>query len=301
MFFKDIAPDEQPNDTYLGFMVLRPGGLVPSAGLHVGQVERVFASAGALPVVVPKTQDNARLFFRQLFAYVESGFPVFAEIGRIEHAISVVGHTGFRAASARSAPRHFACDMVNELLVMDDHFMPYRAISQRASSHIDYGFEDISTFVVPLPDKIHFSAKNADRLAVTLATEYRFGFNHAALGQPVLRYFLTTSAQLRSFMHEQRSAFEPEFMAAVMQLVLPKFVWMIEIASLAQWNNGIIATRVVADATASPAEELPIFLMHDAHRVFVWERGGAGGRRYMSPILSGSGPLSRMIGNLSIH
>jgi len=58
-------------------------------------------------------------------------------------------------------------------------------------------------------------------------------------------------------MNRRRSQFDPELLKITMQLTLPQFVWLIEIASQDQWKNGTIATRVVVDATASPAEQLP--------------------------------------------
>src|SRR5262249_51919230 len=69
-----------------------PGGLLPSAGLHVGHAERVFATAGTYPVLVFKDENDPSPFYRQLFAYVESGFPLFAEIAKIAHAVAIIGH-----------------------------------------------------------------------------------------------------------------------------------------------------------------------------------------------------------------
>ncbi len=281
-----------------------PGGLVPSTGLHVGHAERVFASAGTYPVLVVKNADNFGTFFSQLLAYVESGFPLFAELERIGHAVTIIGHTGFGGPVSKSAACHFAYDTVSDLVVVDDNMLPYHTIARPAGIGDDYGCDDITAFIVPLPEKIYYPAEYADNLAVILATEQHLGFDHAALGEPIVRYFLTTASHLRSFAHRGRSQFDPELLKIIMQLTLPQFVWLIEISSIEQWKNGTIATRVVVDATASPDENLPIFLMHNTERAYFWDRGGDREEHYVRLVPPLNAPLSRMDGddgNLETH
>lgn len=281
-----------------------PGGLVPSAGLHVGNAERVFASAGTYPVLVVKNPAIPGSFYSQLFAYIESGFPLFAELERIEHAITIIGHTGFSKPIDRSAMCHFAFDAVSGLVVIDDNLLPYHAVARPIGTRQDYGCEDISAFIVPLPEKIYYPAEYVEKLAIVLATEEHLGFDHESLGEPVLRYFLTTASHLRSFMNRARSQFDPELVKIVMDLTLPQFVWLIEISSKDQWKNGTIATRVVVDATASPVEESPIFLMHNSERAYYWDRAGDREEHYISLVTPGGAPLSRMDGkdgNLETH
>lgn len=283
-----------------------PGGIVPSNGLHVGHAERVFASAGTYPVLIVRDSNspNAKSFLSQLLAYVESGFPLFAEVERIEHAVAVIGHTGFTETIGKSAPCHFAYDTVKGLVVVDDNSLPYLAIDRLVGTGDEYGCDDITAFIVALPEKVYYPAEYTDSLAVVLATEEHLGFDHAELGEPIVRYFLTTAAHLRSFMHKQRSQFDPVLVQIVMQLSLPQFVWVIEIASQDQWRNGTIATRVIVDATASAVEQLPIFLMHDAERAYVWDRGDTRDEQYVKLVPPASAPLSRMDGddgNLVTH
>ena len=82
-------------------------------------------------------------------------------------------------------------------------------------------------------------------------------------------------------MHENRSQFDPQLVSVVMELALPQFVWVIEISSVDQWTNGQVATRAVIDATASPAEEFPLFLMHNANRAYLSDRGGDHQEKYV--------------------
>jgi hypothetical protein len=276
-----------------------PGGLLPSVGLHVGHAERVFATAGTYPMLVVKTDDEPGQFRRQLFAYVESGFPLFAEIERITHAVAIIGHTGLDASLVTAAPCHFASDQVQGLVVVDDNVLPYHAV---ATGHAEpYGCSDFTAFIVPLPDKVYYSAEAVDNVAILLANEEHFGFDHEPLGSPIVRYFLTTASHIRHFMNNYRSQFDPELVSIVMQLSLPQFVWIIEIAAQEQWKNGHVSTRVIIDATASPFEEFPIYLMHDQHRAYVCDRGGDQEHLQVKLRAPGDAPLSRMPGNLETH
>jgi len=249
-----------------------PGGLLPSTGLHIEQAERIFAAAGAYPVLVFGNQDEPGQFLRQLFAYVESGFPLFAEIESIAHAVAIIGHPGWDLNFAPSAaPTYFASDFVRGLVVVDDNYLPYRLISRGKCE--PYSCDDFTAFIVALPDKIYYPAEAVDNVAILLANEEHFGFDHEPLGSPVVRYFLTTAAHIRAFMNEYRSQFDPELLSIVMQLSLPQFVWVIEIASLEQFRNGHVSTRVVLDATASPYEQFPIYLMHDSQTAVARQSG----------------------------
>lgn len=285
-----------------------PGGLLPSTGLHVWHAERVFANAGTYPVLLFKESTDLKkydpkIFYRQLLAYVESGFPLFAELSRIDHAVAIIGHTGFRGTITQSAACHFAEETITNLVVIDDQDLPYRVIPRVTLDEEEYGIEDISAFIVPLPDKVYYPADCVDTLAVLLATEEHLGFN-PPFGEPIVRYFLTTAAHLRSFIHEHRSQLDPELVSIAMQLTLPQFVWLIEIASMEQFKNATVEARVVVDATASPAEQLPVFLMHNTRRAYVWDRGGDREERYVQLNPPSDAPLSRMEGkdgNLETH
>lgn len=276
-----------------------PGGLLPSTGLHVGHAERVFATAGTFPMLIIKDDAEPGLFHRQLFAYVESGFPLFAVIERIAHAVSIIGHKGPRSTPMLAAPCHFASDQIEGLVVVDDNYLPYRVVPTGQAD--PYGSCDFSAFIVPLPEKVYYSAEAVDALALLLANEEHLGFDHEALGSPVVRYFLTTAANARRFVSENRSQFDPELVGIVMQLSLPQFIWIIEIASQDQWKNGQVATRVIVDATASPHEEFPIFLMHNQEHAYVRDRGGDQEHIEVELQSPEGAPLSRMRGNLETH
>jgi len=128
-----------------------------------------------------KNPHDAGAFYSQLLAYVESGFPLFAELERVGHAVAIIGHTGFGGAVGKPAPCHFAYDTVSGLVVVDDNLLPYHTIPRPAGTGDDYGCDDVTAFIVPLPEKIYYPAEYADNLAIILATEKHLGFDHESL------------------------------------------------------------------------------------------------------------------------
>jgi hypothetical protein len=276
-----------------------PGGLLPSKGLQLEHAERVFAAAGMYPMVIAKNSANPGPFYRQLLAYVESGFPLFAALHSHEHAVSIIGH-GERLPSPRaSAPAYFAMDLTKGLVVVDDNHLPYLSIEDGQTT--SYGIQDINAFIVPLPEKVYYSAEAVDNISGLLASGNMLGFDHSGLAPPVIRYFLTTASALRASVNELRSQLDPDLVQAVMELSLPQFVWIVEISSVQQWKNGQVSTRVVIDATASPYEDDPIFLMHDLVRAYVSDRGGDHSHIVIKLNSPRGAVLSRMTGNLKQH
>lgn len=276
-----------------------PGGMLPSKGLQLEHAERIFAAAGTYPMIIAKSANNAGLFYRQLLAYVESGFPLFAALNSHEHAVAVIGHGERLATPAASAPAHFAADLTDGLVVVDDNHLPYLGIKQDQDS--PYGGKDIDAFIVPLPEKVYYSAEAVDDISALLASGNVLGFDHSALTPPVIRYFLTSASALRASVHEMRSQFDPNLVRLIMELSLPQFVWIVEISSVDHWKNGQVATRVVIDATASPHEDDPILLMYDARRAHVSDRGGDHSHTVMQLNGPHGAAFSRMTGNLKQH
>lgn len=261
------------HDITLMAQQFNPGGLVPSKGLEVSHAERVFQEAGTFPVHVPRAGKDDVSFYRQLHAYVESGFPLFAAMHSRAHAIAVVGYEWHPAVAAPVKKMQYAWDKVKSVVVVDDNRLPYRSVPVRGGT--DYAAEAIDAFIVALPEKIFYPADAVDRLAPTL---FKLG---AVLGLPpkdktILRYFITTGSALRSFMRKRESEFDPKLLETVMSLPFAQFVWIVELATAADWATGQICARAVLDATASLREIMPFWLFHSRTKALVFNRGTVG-------------------------
>jgi hypothetical protein len=248
-----------------------PGGLVPSKGLEVSHAERVFQEAGTFPVHVARGKSGTGdlSFYRQLSAYVESGFPIFAAMHTRGHAIALVGYE-WRAAVNTAVPgMRYAWDEVKSLAAVDDNHLPYLSIPVNGGGL--YSAEDIDAFIVALPEKVFYPADAVDRLAPAL---FRLG---AVVGLPpkdktIIRYFITTGSALRRFVRDRESEFDPKLIEIVMTLPFAQFIWIVEFATEAQWAVGQIAARAIVDATASLREVMPLWLFHSRTQALVFDR-----------------------------
>jgi hypothetical protein len=271
-----------------------PGGLIPSKGLRLENAERIFASAGTYPVMVTKDPEDPEAFYRQMFSYVESGFPLFVALEG--HAIAVIGHLTLTHKPDPPRPCTFAWDLAQGVVAIDDNRLPYLSVLRKGGA--PYGCDAFTDYIVPLPDKVYYPAEAVDGIALLLATEPTLGFDPSDLEAPVVRYFLTTAAHLRKFMHDNRSQFDPTLVAVAMELSLPQFVWIIEIASETQWRAGQVELRAILDATAGPYEDQPLFLLHNQNRAYVSHRGGDHTEGHLQLKSPTGAPMSKMLAHL---
>lgn len=252
-----------------------PGGLVPSKGLQIAHAERVFQEACTFPIHIARnattgTQDHP--FYRQLIAYVESGFPLFAAMHSRRHAVALVGYEWREPVKGHSGLR-YAWDEVETLAVVDDNYLPYMSIPKSSGS--PYAAEAIDAFIVALPEKVYYPADAVDRLAPALL---KLG---PAIGLPatndtIIRYFITTGSSYRHFAREHASEFDPKLLQYIMTLPYAQFIWVVEFSTEEQWANGRVEARAVIDATASLREPMPLWLFHSRSGALIFDRKKVG-------------------------
>ena len=258
-----------------------PGGLAPSFGLDIVKAERIFQSAGCFPITVYKRDEKDLQFYAQLLAYLESGFPLFVAMTEHEHAIVAIGHD-WRATIEESPELHsHVWSWVDTLLVVDDNLLPYRCINLKEVSALEtqsdtYTAEDFDAFIAPLPEKIYYPADAVERFSSGIL----YSSLKQYLGLPdeqdlVRRYFVTTISALRRFARNNQSQMGDELVNLIMRLRTAQFVWIVEYADHAQWSNKHIATRAIIDATASPNELQPVWLIHNDQQAIVFDRSSA--------------------------
>jgi hypothetical protein len=149
-----------------------PGGLVPANGLDVFEAERVFQAAGTYPLLVSKNPKSPQSFYRQLLAYLDSGFPLFVAMEKTHgHAVVAIGR-GWRAETPEAPPLSGgnAWDRVETVTVIDDNYLPYRNVPSVAITGAGYTAESFDRFIVPLPEKIFYPASAVDKQAASFAT-----------------------------------------------------------------------------------------------------------------------------------
>jgi hypothetical protein len=260
------------------------GGLMPSRGLRVEQACRIFTHAGLYPDVYRKEDFKGDEFYRILHGYVESGFPIFAAMHEKQHAVTVIGHgkpdkTGLDGCDEDIL---FSWQATNSLVVIDDNHMPYLLIDCLDAG--PYKLTEIDAFVVPLPEKIYLPYEAAEAQVVSVL---RYGFDRMDFSnlyghQPVVRCFATTTPNFRKYLRDQQSAYPPNLFQALMNIVLPQFVWVAQVSTVNEWQQNRVEATFLLDATASAAEENPFFLIHDQKTAFLYDRAESGEQGWLS-------------------
>lgn len=247
-----------------------PGGLVPSKGLGMSHAERVFQEAGTFPFHVARDVNNPddAAFYRQMGAYVESGFPLFAAIHSLQHAVAVVGFEWRTPVTLGVPGMRYAWDEVKSIAVVDDHYLPYLSVPIAGGS--PYSAEDIDAFIVALPEKVFYPADAVDWIAPTLLTMQIDGLPRP--DETIIRYFMTTGSGLRKFVRGKESEFDPQLLQTIMKLPFAQFVWVVEFATEAQWAMGQVSARALLDATASEREKYPLWLIHSQTQALIFNR-----------------------------
>lgn len=241
-----------------------PGGLIPSKGLEISQAERVFQEAGAFPLLVARDLNNVDdlPFYRQIGAYVESGFPLFAAMSNRAHAVTVIGYEWRQPVVTGVPGMRYSWDEIKSLAVVDDHYLPYLSIP--VAGGLSYSVEDIDEFLVVLPEKVFYPADAVDKLASTLCLQIPLDGLSSA-DDIIIRYFMTTGSGFKRFVRGKESEFDPKLLEKIMKLPLAQFVWVVEFATEAQWAAGQVSARALIDATASALEKYPLWLFHSGY------------------------------------
>jgi len=255
-----------------------PGRLAPSLGLDIMQADRIFHQAGVFPLLVAHDDQYAidTSFFRQMVAYVESGFPLFVSLPG--HAVAIVGYRWREGLAPHNNAPRFAWEQVEHLLVVDDNYMPYLSIptlGPSAPGHPYSAEEHIDAFIVPLPEKLFYPAQALEEQMSTLFSFDAF-LNLPAEGDAIIRYFVTTGAAFRKFVRENQSAYDPQLFENIMNMPFAQFIWVVEIATEDDWVAQRVTARAIVDASASVTEEVPLWLFQTVERALVFNRDQVG-------------------------
>ena len=258
-----------------------PGGLVPSKGFSVLDAERVFQAAGCFPVLVVKDKDSNfpdESFYSQLLAYLESGFPLFVALPNEAHAVVVVGHNWKQFESRHVSSTH-VWQQVETLLAVDDNLLPYASIQPQSAGtqagQPSYSADSFDSFIVALPEKVYYPAEAIEAHSKQVEGFLRRRRSPEQEPLQLRRYFITTVSKLREHAKEYYSQLGRTLVGLLMELETAQFVWVVEYCSVAQWQAGRVAARAIVDATASPMDPVPVWLLHDEEVAFVFDRSSA--------------------------
>ena len=256
------------------------GRIIPSRGLTMGQISEILAAIGFYPeIFIRELYEDQSLFYDILYSYVESGIPVVAAMGKKRHAVAVIGHGLMRSVAQMIktldvnlvSARHF----IDHLIINDDNNLPYNSMEfdvsdNDAENNSVYNLDDIDGFVVPLFEKMYLSAENVLKL-------YQRIFHGKLLDLPckhekcVVRVYMTSSRSYKRKIRES-TLINRLILLAQLELPMPKFIWIVEIASPSNYDKKMTDYRWIIDATANQYEIYPFLFIHDHKKMYINDR-----------------------------
>ena len=266
------------------------GRRVPYRGMTYSDYSTIFSGFGVHPaIIVPKGTDTKGMpskdwskdaeAFYDLYAYMESGFPVLTSFGG--HVVNIIGHTMSESIAPKHQPKrgfYNSAALLKEYIVVDDNFFPYRCLGYEGTPRY-FGaggysgmahppsIDNIVAAVVPLPEKVYLQPAKARHLAYAFLnspgacplieeTVAELGLSPNSL---VARQFLTSASAFQRRKREYFSQSGDELSSFPIFLNLPHFVWIVEISALDLYKGKQCFGELVVDATVGPHEWEPIY------------------------------------------
>lgn len=236
--------------------------MTPSTGLNFQQLSLALKKHGLSTKVYSKFNYNSNPEkFRELFnCYIESGFPIavcLANPNGSGHAVVCIGRnhinptalTKSRSIIAGGNSYVFWNSHNSNIVFVDDNYPCYQStpFTNPTRYYTDPSFSSlyISHFIVPLHSKIYLPAE----IAID-ASNYLVDKVIKAPDGSFIKTFLTSNRSYREYILTNPD-YLPIQKQALLQIEMPKFVWVTEIATQAQMSVGKANAVILLDATGN--------------------------------------------------
>ena len=211
-----------------------------------------------------------------LACYIESGFPIALclQSSTIGHAVVCVGRSSRSPAIPLETDVVFGLTYhswnksIDEIVLNDDNVSPYQK-TRIAYPTTYYGDKEwdkvlLMQFMVPLPSKVYMDASIAVPLSKYVATTMKSTDNCT------IRTFLASSRSFREHIASSK-LLGNENKIILLDMNLPRFVWVTEIASTDDFSNKVADGLIILDATEPTFDnEVPLLLSlhYDTGRIY---------------------------------
>ena len=257
------------------------GRTVPYRGMTYADYSKILSEFGCHPLVMRTKQSTDEekidsVAFKNLYAYVESGFPVLASLSG--HVISLIGHSidYNRRLSVDSNGFVDSSVFLKQFVVVDDNFFPYTLLGydndkdnygvkyDKKGYTKGYTINSIATAVIPYPEKAFLPADKARDKALLCFKNSSKKIKVIGPKPWITRLFLTSVSAFKK--RKLQTALDSSTTKAdkllyfVTKITMPHFIWVMEVAPLNQYKKGRIAGEVILDASAGRNDEGIIYM-----------------------------------------
>ena len=243
--------------------------VTPSMGLDYYTVSGVLKEFGFQPRVYAADSYSKKEVYKKIFHYyVESGIPIGVGTSlpsmQSGHSTVCIGHADsdrkITGAVCEKGLYFFdSCNFYDKYVTIDDNQIPYKVES--FEDFTLYHPAEVDVFVVPLYKRIVLEADKAatclefwlsamtDVLKQILQQNNIINCN----GNPIIkRVFLTSSRKFKSF--RVKNSESSEEMKIYGDVLYPKFLWVMEIATYDMYKDNKVCGEIVIDATSAQSD-----------------------------------------------
>lgn len=239
--------------------------MTPSKGLNFQQLSMALKKHGLSTKVysIANYANNIEKYQEIFNCYVESGFPIAVCLSKPKgegHAVVCVGRNHIDP-SGLPAPKQalaggnsyvFWNTHNSNVVFIDDNYPSYQSTPffKPTSYYTDPSFKGlfISHFIVPLHCKIYLPAE----IAID-ASNYLVNRVLKAPSGSCIKTFLTSNRSYREYIYTHPE-YTIEQKETLLQIEMPKFVWVTEIATMAQVTAGRVGALILLDATGNKSD-----------------------------------------------
>lgn len=275
--------------------------LFPSDGLHMWQMGEAFRRSRFEPLIYTRHEHKEK-FEHLLYTYIESGIPCL--VGVPGHVVAAYGH--FSDIEASLIPNdkqwHYSSQFNRGLVISDDNTYPYQPLHKQGPAKPTdsrYKFDEIDSFIAPLPDKVYLSPEGFKEAAERTLRKFISSSPELAGETLLLRIFLTTCTSYKGRIVERKMG-HPNVAQIYRYLPMPHFIWVCEISMPELFEKRKILGEIVWDATRNGYETSGLVACHLPDTV-IFDGGSAlnGPEHLIKSNLQNSSPYTLYVSNLS--
>lgn len=236
---------------------------IPSDGLNYANISYVLKACGFGCKVYSLGFDStpgfdADDFYRIFSTYVESGVPMVAAVSGTDlgHAVVSIGQEKMDKSAISSAKRNkfdrsgkffrLWNDVKRSYVFNDDNVGAYALCSYDCPTP-QYADRSpfISNLIVPLNNKLYLDAPRAIEWSIALCDDILFKLPD----NMTLRTYLASGRTYRNAMMKDQNIADIVKMVVTQNVLMPKFVWVTEIASEDAFCRNEVEGLILLDAT----------------------------------------------------
>ena len=248
------------------------GRTFPYRGMSYSDYSKILSEFGVFPQIIKfdKNKKNIALEdkFKDVCAYVESGFPILASLGG--HVVTLIGHTlnYERKIQYDSDGFGHSSDLIDNFIVIDDNKQPYSLLPMKKCNLLSMKKNDsnlfidsIQTAVCPLPEKVFLTAKKARLIACESLLKLKKDLTIKEDGEKwITRLYLTTCSAFKTFKLKAAVENKDKLSYFVSNLDLPHFVWVMEVSTIDNYKNNTCVAEIILDATSGIKDKGQLYL-----------------------------------------